>query len=332
VSRYAVRVGVLVFAALSAGCDDASNLADHIAGHRASPFALFGRDDMRAGLRFDVLRHAAKKESTKQYECVGLWARAQRCSVPIESGMLSAVVDSTGHVIRLLAFTDPILRNGLNVHGQLIYRDVVRDTRAAWDSVGSSHVDDSDPAAPQMRWLDRSSRWGSSLWYSRAHRADVPRSSGLTLTTEMAMTLPESIGVTDLPAYAVFVQRQPTPPGVPEATATARRDSTPLRPPIPDEILTMLRSDLRAVAIAEEEAVHQTGRYVTRLDSLHITRTAGVTLELLRSTPDGWSAVASHPGLPGLTCVLFAGNVDNPPSTQKERRRAPTGEIACDRP
>ena len=327
-SRRAVRLGVALLVALSAGC---SNIADRIAGRRPSPFTLFGRDDMRAGIRFDVLAEAARKESVKQYECVDLWAKAQRCSVPIESGMLSAVVDSTGHVIRLLALTDPILRDGLNVHGQLIFRDVVRDTRASWDSVGLSRIDDSDPMSPQFRWRDPTSRWGSALWYSRAHRADVPPSSGAAIATELAMTLPESIGVTDLAAYSLFVQRRPKPP-VPVMAARPHADAAPHKPPIPDEIMTMLRSDLRALTIAEEEAVHETGSYVSRLDSLHVTRTEGVSIEMIRPTAVGWSAVASHPRLPGLTCVVFAGNVVSPPVTQKQRRQASAGEIVCDRP
>ena len=326
-SRWRFGLNVAVVALLSTGC---SNIADRITGHRASPFTLFGRDDMRAGLRFDVLRQAAKNESLKQYECVDLWAKAQRCSVPIESGMLSAVIDSTGHVIRLLALTDPILRNGLNVHGQLIFRDVVRDTRASWDSVGVSRIDDNDPLSPQFRWLDPSARWGSSLWYSRVHRADVPRATGAALATELAMTLPESIGVTDLAAYSLFVQRRPNP--IPRREAASLPIEAKPRQPIPDEILTMLRSDLRALTIAEEEAVHETGRYVSRLDSLHITRTAKVDLQMIRASADGWSAMASHPDLPGLSCVVFAGSVSAAPVTQKDQRHAPAGEIACDAP
>src|SRR5205085_885472 len=136
ISSHAIvlRMAAPLAAAFFTSCGSASDISDRIAGHRASPFSLFGRDDMRAGLRFGVLREAARKESVKQYECVELWAKAQRCSVAIESGMLAAVLDSTGHVIRLVASTDPILRNGINVHGQLIFRDVIRDTRASWDS------------------------------------------------------------------------------------------------------------------------------------------------------------------------------------------------------
>ena len=94
--RHVVGFGLPVMFVV--GCGSSSDLGDRIAGHRGSPFALFGRKDMRAGLRFDVLRDAATKESAKQYECVPLWSKARRCSVPIESGVLTAIVDSGGNL------------------------------------------------------------------------------------------------------------------------------------------------------------------------------------------------------------------------------------------
>jgi len=322
------RLFTALIALFCVGCGSASDISERIAGHRASPFSLFGRDDMRSGLRFAVFRDAANRESVKQYECVSLWAKAQRCSLAIESGMLAAVVDSTGHVIRLVASTDPILRNGINVHGQLIFRDVVRDTRLAWDSVGTMRLDDSDPTSPQMRWLDRTQRWGASLWYSRLHRANVPRSSGMAMEAELAMTLPESIGVTDMPAYALFMQLRPPPPA-PEPIAP--KNTAPPRPPTVDDLITMMRSDLRALTIAEEVAVHRTGRYESEMSHLPPAKSDGVRLELVDATADGFSAIASHPSLPGLTCVVFAGDVSSLPATQKEGRRAAAGEIVCDR-
>lgn len=312
---------------LLVACGSASGIVDRIAGHRASPFALFGRDDMRAGLRFDVLRDAAAKESVKQYECVPLWAKAQRCSVAIESGVLVAILDSTGRVIRLLATTEPVLRNGIDVHGQLILRDVVRDTRGAWDSVGTLHRNDTDPVAPQLVWLDRSQRWAGTLWYSRAHRADVPRASATASDAELAMTLPESLGVTDLPAYALFAQLRPAPKA-PFAPVARVAEAPP--PPAADEILTMLRSDLRAVTIGEEGALHRTGQYEPHLERLQLTPSPNVHVELEEATTDGWSAVATHPGLPGLSCVVYAGEVRTLPATSKLGRRGGVGEIVCD--
>jgi hypothetical protein len=325
------RLGGIAAALFCVGCGSSSDISDRIAGHRASPFSLFGRQDMRAGVRFDVLRNAARKESVKQYECTPLWMKAQRCSVPIETGMLTAILDSTGHVIRLLAATDPMLRNGINVHGQLIFRDVVRDTRVAWDSAGTAHRDDADPIAPELRWLDRTRRWGGSLWYSRAHRADVPRSSGAATDAELAMTLPESLGVTDLPAYGLFAQLRPPAPA-PTTPRVSTPVAAPLRPPTTEEIISLMRSDLREVTIAQEIAVHQRGQYETRLAGLFLIPSADVHLELVRPTIEGWSAVATHPGVPGMSCVVFAGYVHAPPTTLKQNRHGAAGEVVCDQP
>ena len=325
--RLVMHCAAGVSALLTIGCGSASDLADRIAGRRASPFALFGRDDMRAGLRFETLRNAAKKESVKQYECLPLWAKAQRCTMGIDGGVLVAVVDSADRVIRLVTAPDTLIRTGINVHGQLIMRDVVRDTRAAWDSVGTLRRYDTDPLAPQLLWVDRTQRWGGTLWYSRAHRADVPRSSDAALDAELAMTLPESLGVTDLPAYALFAQRRPTPP-VPAPTRVAAAPTPP--PPTADEILTMLRSDLRAVTAAQEGALHTTGEYRTRFEQLFLTPSPGVRVELVNPTIEGYSAVATHPGLPEISCVVYAGDVTNPPATRKLGRRGSVGEVICD--
>ena len=295
---------------------------------RESPFTLFGRDDMRAGLHFRVLDEAAQKESVRQYQCAPLWARARRCSLPIETGLLVAIVDSTDHVIRLVAATDSASRSRNDVHGLLIFRDVVRDTRASWDSVGTLHRDGMDAEAPQLRWLDVTRRWGGSLWYSRAHRAAV-ETSATAMDAELAVSLPESITVTDLPAYGLFMQKEPAPPASrlvkPAPRAIAQT------PPTRDDLLTMLRSDLRALTIAQEAAVHASGRYEVRLENLELTRSPGVVLELVHPTPDGWSAVATHPSLPAVSCVVFAGNVSDPPITRREGRRGAPGEIVCDR-
>jgi len=324
--RLVMQCGVVTATALVVGCGSTSDITDRIAGHRASPFALFGRTDMRAGMRYETLREAAKKESVRQYECLPLWAKAQRCSVVIESGALIAIVDSSGRVIRLLATTDPMLR-GADMHGQLLLRDVVRDTRMAWDSVGALHRNDGDPLAPELFWLDRTQRWSGTLWYSRAHRADVPAASSAATDAELAMTLPESIGVTDSPAYALFWQLHPAPREVRRIVPVA----PPPVPPSADDILTMLRSDLRALTIAEEETVHRAGAYETHLDHLNLAPSPGVRVELLHATVDGWSAMATHAGLPGMSCVVYAGDVATPPATRKSGRRGIAGEVACDR-
>ena len=221
-----------------------------MAGHRASPFTLFGRDDMRAGLRFDVLREAAKKESVKQYECVDLWAKAQRCSVPIEIG--NALGGRRQHGTTSFACSrSPIRFSAMasNVHGQLIFRDVVRDTRVAWDSVG---ICAGSTTAIRRRRSSAGSigraRWGASLWYSRARRADVPRlirRGDRHRAGNDAPGEPRRHGPAGVCALRRSCGRPPT--ATPVRSPASRRHR---KPPTADEILTMLRSDFRALTIA----------------------------------------------------------------------------------
>ena len=142
------------------------------------------------------------------------------------------------------------------------------------------------------------------------------------------MTLPESLAVTDLPADTLFTQRRPTPPAAPPPRHVVV--AAPPAPPTPDEILTMLRSDLRAVTAAQEGALHTTGEYRTRFEQLQLTPSPGVRVEFIQPTIEGYSAVATHPGLPGVSCVVYVGDVKNPPVTKKLGRRGTVGEVVCD--
>lgn len=143
------------------------------------------------------------------------------------------------------------------------------------------------------------------------------------------MSLPDSIGVTDMPAYALFAQRRPaSSPLVPRSTKV----HVPSVPPTIDEIIGMMRSDLREITIAEEEALHRTGSYEDDPNRLQLTTSDDVRVQLVEPTGEGWSAIASHPRLPGVTCVVYAGNVAMKPATAREGRYGPPGEIVCDRP
>src|SRR6185437_4552515 len=158
--------------------------------------------------------------------------------------------------------------------------------------VGTLYRDGMDAETPQLRWLDPTHRWGGSLWYSRAHRADV-RSSPAAMDAALAVSLPESITVTDLPSYSLWMERRPPMPA-PKPIASPVKAAV-RAPPTRDDLLTMLRSDLRALTIAEEGVVHASGNYETQLERLPFARSDGVVLQLVRATPDGWGAVATHP-------------------------------------
>ena len=332
-STAAVRAAAVIVAiGVVAACGDEPSVADRVTGRRRSPFALFGRDDMRAGLRFEALEAGARKESVKQFQCMPLWAAARSCSLPIEPGMLSAIVDREGRVIRLSVHTDGQVRGGQNVHNQLIFSEAVRDTRAAWDSIGSVIREEADGGVRQLRWLDPGRRWGAAVWYAGLRGAPVPPATRGLSDDELAMTLPESLGVSDMPAYALLMQLRPASPSSKPRTVTASGTRPPApRPPNGEQALTMMRSDLRELTIAQEGVLHGIGRYETTMARLRVQPSPGVRLELLHATFDGWAAIATHPILPGRSCVVYAGYVGAPPQTRKESRRAPAqGAVVCD--
>jgi hypothetical protein len=293
---------------------------------RTSPFALFGRNDMRAGLQYAILEGVAKRESVKQYECVPLWAKARRCSLGIATGTLSAIVDSAGQVIRLSVSPDGPEYPGT----RMFYYSSARQMRDAWDSLAIAARDDGDVGVPQVRWLDPTRRWGASMWYGR-RRWDLVASATLS-DIELNSTSPDSVAITDLPAYSLFMQVRPSMPngvGAPRVAASTAAPA-PTESPSRDEILTMIRSDLRALCSAQEDYLHSTGVYSTSLARLHLTTSSGVLLDLVEPTQDGWSAVATHAALAGGSCVVYAGDVAHPPATHKRGLRGGPGEVVCD--
>jgi hypothetical protein len=318
----------LIAALLVVGCGEGASARDALSRRRTSPFAVFGRDDMRAGLRFEILEGAAKRESVRQFDCAPLWAEARSCSLRIEPGLLTALVDRNGRVIRLSVHADHRVWGGQDVHGQIIFREAVRDTRASWDSIATLFREEAEGGVRQLRWRDITRRWGASLWYRALGGEPVnPVTRGLT-DAELAITLPDSIAVTDMPAYALLMQLRPPPPA-PRSGRAAVVVVPPL--PSPDQLVTMMRSDLRALTIAQEGALHAAGRYETTLARLQIQPSPGVRLELLRAGQDGWSGIAIHPALPGRSCVVYAGDVTVPPRTRMQGRRgALPGDVVCD--
>jgi hypothetical protein len=327
-----IRVAAALIAALLVvGCGEGASARDALTRRRTSPFAVFGRDDMRAGLRFEVLEGAARKESVRQFDCAPLWAEARSCSVRIDPGLLTALVDRNGRVIRLSVHADQRVWGGQDIHGQIIFREAVRDTRAAWDSIATLFREEADGGVRQLRWRDNTRRWGASLWYRALGGEPVPPATRGLSDAELAITLPDSIAVTDMPAYALLMQLRPPPS--PTAAPRGRKSVAVVAPPLPspDQLVTMMRSDLRALTIAQEGALHAAGRYETTLTRLQILPSPGVRLELLRAGQDGWSAVAIHPALPGRSCVVYAGDVVAPPRTRQQGRRgASPGDVVCD--
>jgi hypothetical protein len=146
---------------------------------------------------------------------------------------------------------------------------------------------------------------------------------------DLDIMLPDSIVVTDLPAYSLLMHLQPPVPTLPP-----RRVLPPPPPPVltPEQVVAAMRADLRELTIRQESVMHGTGRYETVLDHLGFVSTTGVRFALVNPTPEGWSAVATHPSLAKRSCVVYAGLIAERPRTQKLGLTGAPGEVICDSP
>ena len=295
----------------AAGCD--SGIAGTFGRRPLSPFALFGRNDFRPGIAYDDFEKQTRAESSAPLLCERSWGKARRCSVVIEPGRLEVVVDSAGSVIRIVVITSDAVASATDVHRSSIYRDAVRETGASWDSVTPSARVPSSQGAEQ-RWTAPHGRWIASMF---------------STTAEEVRSMPDSIAVSDAGAYARFMARRPPPPiPLPPLPRTAP-DSVPRTP---QQILAAMHSDLRALTAAQEKRVHDIGGYAVALADLNLHLSPGVRVDLLTATTEGWSALATHPWLPGRNCVVFAGVPPSTVRTVHDGRRGREGEVVCDAP
>jgi hypothetical protein len=157
------------------------------------------------------------------------------------------------------------------------------------------------------------------------------------------------MAVTDLRAYSELLanspfKNSPSPQRAAAPSMAARpADSsgragtqTPLTvasPPriAPEDGLSAMHSDLRALSIAQEKYLRENGEYARKMDVLHVLLSTGVSVEFVPAGGDGWIAIASHEGVPGLSCVIYSGAVANVPRTRRAGLRAPSpGSISCD--
>jgi hypothetical protein len=112
----------------------------------------------------------------------------------------------------------------------------------------------------------------------------------------------------------------------PSAAATERRDQT-----------LAMRKMLRLLTTAQEQHFARHSTYSNRLDELRATFRAAwddtVDVRILHAGARAWSGVATHPSLPGRSCVIFVGPIAELPSVPRTAGgRAPSeeGVPVCD--
>ena len=98
-----------------------------------------------------------------------------------------------------------------------------------------------------------------------------------------------------------------------------------------------MRMRLRELMVAEENHYQESNAYTTDQSKLSILRKTGdvAVVTVTFAGPVGWSAVATHPSLPGKSCVLYAGPVTSLPTAPVTMadHTAPLNErdLVCDK-
>ena len=93
--------------------------------------------------------------------------------------------------------------------------------------------------------------------------------------------------------------------------------------------LSVLKADLRGLAIAEE--LHRTvvGQYVAVSDLVGFDPSAGVAVDFRWLKPDAYAARATHPAAPGWECWYITGAV---PAGQTRPVNGAGGQVRCVKP
>lgn len=72
--------------------------------------------------------------------------------------------------------------------------------------------------------------------------------------------------------------------------------------------LAAARADLRNLANLQDVYYNDNYSYTTDFTALGFDNTEGVTVTVGEATNLGWSATASHAGMPAESCAIFHGN------------------------
>lgn len=75
-----------------------------------------------------------------------------------------------------------------------------------------------------------------------------------------------------------------------------------------------LKSDLRTLATAQESYFYEHNTYANDVTLLNLDASPGVVITIVSATAAGWGAQVTHPQSFPLTCAMFTGTVDTPPT------------------
>lgn len=339
--RWAIIHAVIALA-LAAAISSCGSV-DKAMGHEPSPFKLFGRDDMRAGLKFAELEEAALKESPPPFNRYNCWDTLPRqkmrmCKITVDPGDIFALVDADKRVVRLLLITYEPARLEESYRGNSFRASIeaVNQMKASFDSIRPRRTIPGGEMA-EYRWIDDAPRWSAAMWfrpreyYLKRTRNSAQEQELLRRQYRDSMALiPDSVAITDEKAYAELIALNPRPkPYVPDSAELAAAEVAPL-PPTAGERLGNMRSDLERLARAQEEYFAAYSRFSRDLASLNFTTADNIVVEISGVTGKGWAARATHPYLGKAVCVVYGGEVANPPSAGQMGQPSAAGQAVCD--
>ena len=327
----------LALAAAISSC----GVVDKARGTGPSPFKMFGRDDMRAGLKFATLEEAALEAPApfNRYNCWDTLPKQhmRMCKVTVDPGDLFALVNEDKRVVRLLLITYEPSRLEETYQGKS-FRAIIESIaqmKASFDSIRPRRTIPGGEVA-EYRWTDEEPRWSAAMWF-RPREYYLKRTRNSSQEQEMlrrqyrdSMALiPDSIAITDEKAYAELIALNPRPkPYVPDP-AEAAAEVAPL-PPTAGERLGTMRSDLERLARAQEDYHAANARFARDLATLGFTAGDGIVVEISGVTSRGWVARATHPHLGHAVCVVYGGAVAIVPSAGQMGAPTTPGQALCD--
>jgi len=262
-------------------------------GHERSPFQLFGAEP---GMSLAELRKIVTKDHVGTVNCRKELDVYQYCVVKYapDPGFVSAVVDPSGRVIVLHAVAVLDL-DGLETESER--------AQGAWNRIAHGVsvpplVEISDTGA--VRWTSPNQRWTAELHFSGYRDPDAPTQVILVDTKGVAAFASRSSEGAERAKRSGWI-----PPTAGEALASYETHREERLSSYGDMAtsLGMLR-DREAGFYSAHQA------YTDNASDLEGMFVVGATnLEILSATDSGWTARATHPSFPGLSCVAYGGRV-----------------------
>ena len=317
--RFGARPGLtrfemsLVAAIVGVACMFAYHFRPH---HERSPFTFFG---VEPGMSLDQLRGVVTGDGKGNVDCHRDFDVYQYCVVKLDPdpGFVAAVIDAKERVILLEAVSVAGLDG---VHTQM------DEAQARWNGVAPGH------AAPPVvelgdtgivRWMSPNHHWTAELHYSGNGDPDLPTRAVLTDTRAVAQLGARSPEIADRARHSGWIA--PTAAEAEAAFETFRSERS--------SSFGHMQATLSLLRGMETAYWNEHHAYTDDASLLPGMSVVGAThLDILSASDSGWTARATHPSFPGLSCVALGGRVPAGewPVTEKGQRITFVEGSSCD--